>query len=64
MNMRIQLVDPYATDRAKKLMQFLVDMYGKYIISGQYSDKGINGPEFKVIYSITGNILPYLALTL
>jgi len=57
-----QLVDLYATDRAKKLMQFLVDMYGKYIISGQYSDKGINGPEFKAIYSATGKYPAILGL--
>lgn len=57
-----QLVDPDATDRAKRLMKFLADMYGEYIISGQYCDKGINGPEFKVIHAITGKYPAILGL--
>jgi len=57
-----KLVDPEATDRAKRLMQYLCDMYGKYIISGQYSDRGINGPEFKAIYHATGKYPAMLGL--
>ncbi|MDK2903020.1 MAG: mannan endo,4-beta-mannosidase [Clostridiales bacterium] len=57
-----KLVDPEATDRVKRLMQYLCDMYGKYIISGQYSDGGINGPEFKAIYNATGKYPAILGL--
>ncbi len=49
-----ELVDPKATAGAKRLMQYLADMYGKYIISGQYGNRGIDGSEFKAIYQASG----------
>ncbi|NLM10907.1 MAG: beta-mannosidase [Clostridiaceae bacterium] len=57
-----ELADPKATESTRRLMQYLADMYGKYIISGQYSDKGINGPEFKAIYDATGKYPAMLGL--
>jgi mannan endo-1,4-beta-mannosidase len=56
------LVDPRASDRTKRLMRYLADMYGKYIISGQYGDKGIDGYEFKAIYNETGKYPAMLGL--
>ncbi len=56
------LVDPKATERTKRLMQYLTDMYGDYIISGQYGDRGINGPEFKAINQASGKYPAMLGL--
>ncbi|MBR6337867.1 MAG: beta-mannosidase [Ruminococcus sp.] len=43
-----QLCNPNATDETKRLYSFLCDVYGKYIISGQYADKnrGVDSAEF------------------
>lgn len=57
-----KLVDPKATESTRKLMQYLVDMYGKKIISGQYADKGINSPEFQAIKQATGKMPAILGL--
>ncbi len=56
------LADPEATDRAKRLMQYLADMYGEYIISGQYGDRGTNGAEFTAIHDATGEYPAILGL--
>lgn len=55
-------VDPKATERTKKLMRYLADIYGKYIISGQYGDRGIKGAEFKAINQLTGKYPAMLGL--
>jgi len=57
-----ELADPRATESAKRLMQYLADMYGRYIISGQYSDRGISGPEFRAIKEATGKYPAILGL--
>ncbi|MEG6614590.1 glycosyl hydrolase [Pseudoclostridium thermosuccinogenes] len=57
-----ELVDPEATESTRRLMRYLADMYGKYVISGQYCDKGINGPEFKAIKQATGKYPAMLGL--
>lgn len=49
-----ELVNPNATDNAKRLMSYLVDNYGKNVLSGQYCDTGEFGKEFKVISDVTG----------
>ena len=49
-----KLINPNATDEAKRLMSFLVDMYGKKILSGQYCDDGAFGKEMQVIQNVTG----------
>ncbi len=59
-----ELSDPMATDRAKGLMKYLTDMYGEYIISGQYGDLGIHGSEFKAIKEATGKYPAMLGLDL
>ena len=56
------LVDKKASERTKRLMQYLTDMYGEYVISGQYGDKGINGNEFKAIQKLTGEYPAILGL--
>jgi mannan endo-1,4-beta-mannosidase len=56
------LVDPEATDRTKRLMQYLTDVYGDYILSGQYGDRGIDGSEFKAIHNLTGEYPAILGL--
>ncbi|AGC68130.1 mannan endo-1,4-beta-mannosidase ManA [Thermoclostridium stercorarium subsp. stercorarium DSM 8532] len=57
-----ETVDPKATKSTKRLKRYLADVYGKYIISGQYSEKGFNGPEFKAIYQATGKYPAMLGL--
>lgn len=49
-----KLINPNATDEAKRLMSFLVDMYGKKILSGQYCDDGAYGKEMQIIQNVTG----------
>ncbi len=56
------LVDPDASDRAKRLMKYLTDVYGDYIISGQYGDMGILGAEFNLIKEQTGKYPAMLGL--
>lgn len=57
-----QLINPNATAETKSLYKFLCDSYGKYIISGQVCDSGINGTEFKAINKITGKYPAMLGL--
>lgn len=57
-----ELVDAKATDSTKKLMQYMADMYGEYIISGQYGNGGIDGNEFEAIYQATGKYPAMLGL--
>jgi mannan endo-1,4-beta-mannosidase len=49
-----KLINPNAGDEAKRLMSFLVDMYGKKVLSGQYCDDGAFGKEMQVIQNVTG----------
>ena len=49
-----KLINPNASDEAKRLMSFLVDMYGEKILSGQYCDEGVLGKEMRVIQEVTG----------
>ncbi|MGN0505400.1 MAG: glycosyl hydrolase [Lachnospiraceae bacterium] len=49
-----KLINPNATDEAKRLMSFLVDIYGEKILSGQYCDEGPFGKEMQVIKNVTG----------
>jgi len=57
-----ELVDPKASESAKRLMKFLVDSFGNKVISGQYSNGGLNGKEFKAIYDGTGKYPAMLGL--
>ena len=51
---KAKLINPKANDDAKRLMSFLVDMYGEKILSGQYCEDGAYGKEMQVIQNVTG----------
>ncbi|MGN1156389.1 MAG: glycosyl hydrolase [Agathobacter sp.] len=53
-----KLVNKNATDNAKRLFSYLCDSYGKYTISGQYCDTGMNGWENLKISENTGGKYP------
>jgi mannan endo-1,4-beta-mannosidase len=61
-DVKSDLVDQQASDRTKRLYQYLKDMYGKKIISGQYSDGGMDGYEFTAINNATGKYPALLGL--
>ncbi|MCL1844731.1 MAG: beta-mannosidase [Defluviitaleaceae bacterium] len=58
------LINPNATESAHELMRFMTDIYGRYILTGQYTDYGVNSAEFTVIRQITGQTPAVLALDL
>lgn len=51
------LVNPNATDNAKRLMSYMTDIYGEYFLSGQNCDDGLYGSEIQAIKLATGGIL-------
>lgn len=53
-----KLVNENATDNAKRLFSYLCDSYGKYILSGQYCDSGLNGWENMKIAENNGGKFP------
>lgn len=53
-----RLANENATDNARRLMSYLCDMYGQYILSGQYCDTGMNGWENRVIAGENGGKYP------
>ena len=59
-----QLSNPNASDEAKRLYNFLTDVYGKYTISGQSSgdNEGKDSREFKEIKKHTGKTPAILGL--
>ena len=54
-NVTSSLVNKNSTANTKKLYSFLKDSYGKYVITGQQCDGGINGNEFKAIKNLIGD---------
>ena len=61
-NVTSSLVNKNSTANTKKLYSFLKDCYGKYVITGQQCDGGINGNEFKAIKNLTGDYPAILGL--
>ncbi len=59
-----QLVNPNATENTQRLMNFLTDIYGKYSLTGQYGDTGINSMEITRIYEQTGKYPAVLGIDL
>ena len=57
-----ELVNPNATENARRLMSYLADNYGKKILSGQYCDTGMYGKEFQVIKKETDKTPAVLGL--
>jgi len=56
-----KLCNPNASENAQRLYSYLCDMYGSYIISGQFSD-GMLGLENTAIYNVTGEYPAILGL--
>ena len=56
------LVNPNASENARRLMAYLCDCYGAYVISGQYCDQGMFGPENTAIFKETGEYPAILGL--
>lgn len=56
------LSNPNSSEPTKKLMDFLCDAYGKYIISGQYAQDGYEGAEIRKITEKTGKTPAMLGL--
>lgn len=61
-NVTSSLVNKNSTANTKKLYSFLKESYGKYVITGQQCDGGINGNEFKAIKNLTGDYPALLGL--
>ena len=49
------LTNPNASENARKLMNYLCDIYGEKVLSGQYCDRGMTGMEMKAINKATGH---------
>lgn len=50
-----QLSNANASENTKRLMSYLVDIYGNQTLAGQYeSDFGVNSPEIQDLYELTG----------
>ena len=58
------LVNKNADENTRRLMAYLCDCYGKYVISGQYCDKGMLGTENAAIYRETERYPAILGLDL
>jgi len=58
----LTLINPNATENTKKLFTYLCESYGKYTLSGQVCDKGLDGPEIKAIHKVTGKYPAILGL--
>ncbi len=52
------LVNPNASDNAKRLFTYLCDIYGTDILSGQFCDDGMYGLENATIWKTTGGKYP------
>ncbi len=48
------LINPNATKEANALYAYLCESFGKVTLAGQVCDNGLQGPECKAIYEITG----------
>ena len=57
-----ELINPNATDNARKLYAYLKECYGQVTLSGQVCDQGLNGPEMQAIYAVTGKYPAILGL--
>jgi len=51
-NVSSELINPNASDSAKRLMKYITDIYGKKTLSGQ-SGGGVDSGEFRAVYSVT-----------
>lgn len=56
------LSNPNATPETQQLYKLLCDCYGRYTLSGQFSDDGIEGDELSAIFSVAGKYPAVLGL--
>ncbi|MDR1686998.1 MAG: beta-mannosidase [Clostridiales bacterium] len=63
-NISAKLVNPNASDNAKRVMSYLTDIYGNNILTGQYADLGLYSHEFYAIEQETGEKPAILGLDL
>lgn len=61
-NVKAGLSNPNATENTRRLMSYLIDIYGKQMLTGQYCDKGSIGTECAAIYNETGDYPAVLGL--
>lgn len=61
-DVRPTLVNPNATENARRLMSYLSDSYGRVVLSGQYCDTGMLGKENAAIFAATGEYPAVLGL--
>jgi len=61
-NVSSALINPNATENAKKLYAYLCDNYGKATLSGQVCDGGLKGTEITAIHAVTGRYPAILGL--
>ena len=59
-----ELINPNATDSAKRLMSFICDNYGKNVLSGQQADNGYQSNEVIAIKNATGKSPAIIGLDL
>lgn len=57
-----KLCNPNATENTKRLMSFLLDMYGNRILTGQYCENGAFGLESASVWRVTGDYPAVLGL--
>ena len=56
------LSNPNANAETQALYRFLQDCYGRYILSGQYSDEAFGGKELEAVHAVTGKYPAILGL--
>ena len=61
-SVKAHLSNPNATDSTKRLMSYLLDIYGSQMLTGQYCDTGMIGTECAAIYNETGEYPAVLGL--
>ncbi len=57
-----QLANPNATPETQQLFRLLCGCFGRYTLSGQFCDGGIEGEELAVLFSLTGRYPAVLGL--
>ena len=61
-NVTTELINPNATENARKLYSYLKEAYGKVTLSGQVCDGGLKGKEITAIHEVTGKYPAILGL--
>lgn len=59
-----ELSNENASENAKMLYEYLCDIYGEKILSGQYCEDGMYGKEFQIIKKTTGKMPAVLGMDL